>query len=173
MYLFRKQNIYLCRIIVVLFLLASLSAVTSCDKNDKKLKYGIYRCANGMEVVLRETDLEVRNFDFSDEEKYFEEFALMHHYKKDGEVTLSEEEETKIREKIDKEIDLNGRFLNKKNNYTYDIIDKEGEKTIGIYSKINEETCYFYMEYHPINDTLTYECFNGTILLLEYKGPEP
>lgn len=167
-----KRLVYLKKTLVIILLFVLFSFATSCKSKDFRIKYGVYRCANGMEVILRENDFEVRNFDFSEEEKYYEEFSLMHFYKKDGEVTLSEEDELKIREKISKEIDLNGQYLNKKNAYTHDIIDKEGERTIGIYSKVNGETCYFFMEYHPTNDTLTYECFDGSVFLLEYKGSD-
>ena len=87
-------------------------------------------------------------------------------------MTLSEEEENNFKEKISKEIDINGQYINKWNAYNAKLYEEGGERTIGLYSKINGETCWFYLEYHPTNDTLTYECFDGTMIILNYIGEE-
>lgn len=158
-------NVFVFSLFIVLLAVFSACS-TGCVKKDPTLKYGYYKSASGMEIILKEDTLEVNNYDFSEDEKSHVEFAYNYQFSEYG---LAEGEKERSLKEIDDVTDMNEQFIGKTVSYTTQIEGKNKEK-IGIYCAINGVTTWFYLEYFPSTDSLLYTSMNGDTINLKYQG---
>lgn len=141
---------------------------TGCAKKASTLKYGTYKSASGMEIKLNEDTLVVNNFDFSEEEKSRVRFEYDYQFTEYG---LAEGQKERSMKEIEEATDMNGQFIGKAVSYTTQI-EGENKDKIGIYCAVNGVTTWFYLEYDPSTNTLTYTSLDGSVVNLEYQGKE-
>ena len=150
------------------FFICFLFAVflSGCKKKEPTIQYGFFKSASGMEIILKEDTIEVRNYDFSDEEKYRVEEEYSYQFTEYG---LADGKKERSLKEIDDETDMNKQFIGHTVSYSTQI-DGDNNDIIGIYCAINGLTTWLYFEYYPATNSIVYSPNNSDSINLTYQG---
>lgn len=143
------------KIIYTSFSLFLLLCLTSCNSREtsKEIKPGTYQMeGSDSQIVLNPNKtITIHNYDLSElEKKSYEDFLIAKEQKNlsEGE-TLSKEKEQKIRD----DIDLTSQFIDKENSYH----EETEDGYIGIYVPVKNCDLYFYAQFCPSDNTVTFD----------------
>lgn len=150
----------------ILFCIVFFCIFSGCKKKEPTLQYGYFKSATGMEIILKEDTIEVRNYDFSNDERFRVEEEYNYQFTEYG---LSDGKKERSLKEIDDDTDMNKQFIGQTVNYTTQI-DGDNNDIIGIYCAINGLTTWLYFEYFPATNSIVYTPKNYDSINLIYQG---